>query len=218
MQTYEARDRHRPRGRDDNGTRGSGEDFSPTLHFVDQARRVAELLDAGYSNRQIAGHLGVSAVRISQIRGRLPALQAYLGTPEPLDRLRCHRDQLWKLRRQALELAAVIRRLRPPAAIVAAFLVAASCGRDFTGPATHGGVALRPRFAHAMANALVDLDLVRVRLYRPPGVSEVVLDTIIPRNVDLKDASFDKRDIFSYAPKSSAAYAYQRLIEEVFPA
>ncbi len=110
MQTYEERDRHRPRGRDDNGTRGSGEDFSPTLRFVDQARRVAELLDAGYSNRQIAGRLGVSAVRISQIRGRLPALQAYLGTPEPLDRLRCHRDQLWTLRRQALELAAVIRR------------------------------------------------------------------------------------------------------------
>jgi hypothetical protein len=119
VQTYEERDRHRPRGREDNETRGSGgaelsapsgEDFSPTLHFVDQARRVAKLLDAGYSNRQIAGRLGVSAVRISQIRGRLPALQAYLGTPEPLDRLRCHRDQLWNLRRQALELAAVIRR------------------------------------------------------------------------------------------------------------
>ena len=43
-----------------------------------------------------------------------------------------------------------------------------------------------------------------------------VLDTIIPRNVDLKDASFNKQDIFAYAPKSSAALAYQRLIEEVF--
>ena len=43
-----------------------------------------------------------------------------------------------------------------------------------------------------------------------------VLDTIIPRNVDLKDASFNKQDIFTYAPKSTAALAYQRLIEEVF--
>ena len=34
----------------------------------------------------------------------------------------------------------------------------------------------------------------------------------------LKDASFDKQDIFSYAPKSTAAHAYQRLIEEVFAA
>lgn len=43
-----------------------------------------------------------------------------------------------------------------------------------------------------------------------------VLSTIVPRNVDLKDASFNKQDIFTYAPKSSAALAYGRLIEEVF--
>jgi len=87
-----------------------GEDVSLTPHFIDQARRVAELLDAGYSNRQIAGRLGVSGARISQIRGRLPAVEAYLGAPEPNERLRCHRDQLWRLRRHALELAAAIRR------------------------------------------------------------------------------------------------------------
>ncbi len=87
-----------------------GEDVSLTPYFIDQARRVAELLDAGYSNRRIAGRLGVSAARISQIRGRLPTVGAYLGTPEPCERLRSHRDQLWQLRRQALELAAVIRR------------------------------------------------------------------------------------------------------------
>ena len=45
-----------------------------------------------------------------------------------------------------------------------------------------------------------------------------VLDTIIPRNVDLKDASFNKQDIFTYAPRSTAAAAYHRLIEEVFTA
>ena len=87
-----------------------GEHVSLTPHFIDQARRVAELLDAGYSNRQIAGRLGLSGARISQIRTRLPAVEAYLGSPEPNERLRCHRDQLWRLRRQALELAAVIRR------------------------------------------------------------------------------------------------------------
>lgn len=81
-----------------------------TRRFVDQARRVAELLDAGYSNRQIAGRLGVSAARVSQIRSRLPAVEDYLGIPEPNERLRCHREQLWRLRRNALELAAAIRR------------------------------------------------------------------------------------------------------------
>jgi chromosome partitioning protein len=43
-----------------------------------------------------------------------------------------------------------------------------------------------------------------------------VLNTIIPRNVDLKDASFNKQDIFTYAPDSRSAQAYRRLIEEVF--
>lgn len=81
-----------------------------TPRFVDQARQVAELLDAGYSNLQIAGRLGVSAPRVSQIRARLPAVEDYLGTPEPNERLRCRREQLWRLRRKALELAATIRR------------------------------------------------------------------------------------------------------------
>ena len=47
---------------------------------------------------------------------------------------------------------------------------------------------------------------------------ESVLNTIIPRNVDLKDASFNKQDIFTYAPKSPAAFAYDSLIKEVFGA
>jgi chromosome partitioning protein len=45
---------------------------------------------------------------------------------------------------------------------------------------------------------------------------EHVLNTIIPKNVELKDASFNKQDIFTYSPKAPAAQAYQRLIEEVF--
>ena len=45
---------------------------------------------------------------------------------------------------------------------------------------------------------------------------EKVIDTIIPRNVALKDASFNKRDIFSYEPQSKGAAAYQRVIESLF--
>ncbi len=43
-----------------------------------------------------------------------------------------------------------------------------------------------------------------------------VINTVIPRNVDLKDASFNKQDIFSYRPKSKGALAYQKLIDELF--
>ena len=43
-----------------------------------------------------------------------------------------------------------------------------------------------------------------------------VLDTVIPRNVDLKDANMAKQDIFSYDPSSKAALAYQQLIQELF--
>lgn len=46
---------------------------------------------------------------------------------------------------------------------------------------------------------------------------EFVLQTVIPRNVDLKDASFQKKDIFAYAPRSKAASAYRKLLEELFP-
>lgn len=43
-----------------------------------------------------------------------------------------------------------------------------------------------------------------------------VFDTIIPRNVALKDASFKRQDIFSFDPDCKGAKAYIRLIEEVF--
>lgn len=81
-----------------------------TVQFVEQAQQVAELLDAGYSNRRIAEQLGVSSPRVSQIRSRLPSLQSYLGDPQPTSRLQRHRDQLWRLRREALALASALRR------------------------------------------------------------------------------------------------------------
>jgi chromosome partitioning protein len=43
-----------------------------------------------------------------------------------------------------------------------------------------------------------------------------VLQTVIPRNVDLRDAHFNKSDIFTYAKTSKAAKAYDKLIREVF--
>ncbi|MEM1312544.1 MAG: ParA family protein [Patescibacteria group bacterium] len=43
-----------------------------------------------------------------------------------------------------------------------------------------------------------------------------VFETIIPRNTDLRDAHMDRKNIFSYAPKSTGANAYNKLAKEVF--
>jgi chromosome partitioning protein len=44
-----------------------------------------------------------------------------------------------------------------------------------------------------------------------------LLQTIIPRNTDLRDAHFSKQDIFSYNPTAKGAVAYARLVEELYP-
>jgi chromosome partitioning protein len=46
--------------------------------------------------------------------------------------------------------------------------------------------------------------------------TEKVFKTVIPRNVDLKDAHFQKQDIFSFNPRSKSALAYDKLIREIF--
>jgi chromosome partitioning protein len=46
--------------------------------------------------------------------------------------------------------------------------------------------------------------------------TEQVLKTAIPRNTDLRDAHFEKTDIFSFNPRAKAALAYDKLIREVF--
>jgi chromosome partitioning protein len=46
--------------------------------------------------------------------------------------------------------------------------------------------------------------------------TEQVCRTVIPRNVALKDASFNKQSIFDYEPQSKGAQAYKKLIEELF--
>src|SRR5947199_1428323 len=43
-----------------------------------------------------------------------------------------------------------------------------------------------------------------------------VLKTIIPRNTDIRDAHFNKKDVFTYAPESKSAQAYTRLLVELF--
>ncbi len=45
---------------------------------------------------------------------------------------------------------------------------------------------------------------------------EYVLNNIIPKNVDARDASAAKMDIFGFNPKAVAAEAYTRVIEEVY--
>jgi chromosome partitioning protein len=43
-----------------------------------------------------------------------------------------------------------------------------------------------------------------------------VFNTVIPRNTDLRDAHFVKKDIFSFNPHAAAAQAYAKLINELF--
>jgi chromosome partitioning protein len=43
-----------------------------------------------------------------------------------------------------------------------------------------------------------------------------VLKTVIPKNTDVRDAHFNKQDIFAYSPHSKSAEAYERLIQELY--
>ena len=43
-----------------------------------------------------------------------------------------------------------------------------------------------------------------------------VLNTIIPRNTDIRDAHFNHVDIFDYNPMAASAHAYRKLIKELF--
>lgn len=43
-----------------------------------------------------------------------------------------------------------------------------------------------------------------------------VLNTVIPKNVDIREAHFKQQDIFEYNPSSKSARAYQNLIRELY--
>lgn len=59
-------------------------------------------------------------------------------------------------------------------------------------------------------NAAVSLQILR------QTYTDKVFKTVIPRNTDLRDAHFKTKDIFAYNPKSKAAFAYNKLIHELF--
>ena len=46
--------------------------------------------------------------------------------------------------------------------------------------------------------------------------TDKVFKTVIPRNVDIRDAHFNKQDIFGYSKDAKSAQAYDKLIAEVF--
>lgn len=43
-----------------------------------------------------------------------------------------------------------------------------------------------------------------------------VLNTVIPRNTDLRDSHFANTDIFGYNPNSTGSHAYAKLIKEIY--
>lgn len=43
-----------------------------------------------------------------------------------------------------------------------------------------------------------------------------VLKTVIPRNTDIRDAHFNKQDIFTFNPEAKSALAYEKLLNELF--
>jgi chromosome partitioning protein len=45
--------------------------------------------------------------------------------------------------------------------------------------------------------------------------TDKVFKTVVPRNTDIRDAHFNKQDIFSFNNKAKSAQAYQRLIAEL---
>jgi chromosome partitioning protein len=46
--------------------------------------------------------------------------------------------------------------------------------------------------------------------------SDSLLETIIPRNTDFRDAHFQKQDIFGFNPHAKGAVAYEKLMQELF--
>lgn len=43
-----------------------------------------------------------------------------------------------------------------------------------------------------------------------------VLNTVIPRNTDIRDAHMARKDIFTFSPEAKTAFAYNKLIDELF--
>jgi chromosome partitioning protein len=59
-------------------------------------------------------------------------------------------------------------------------------------------------------NSRTSLDILR-KTY-----TDAVFKTVIPQNTDLRDAHFNKKDVFTFNSKSPSARAYSKLITELF--
>ena len=68
-------------------------------------------------------------------------------------------------------------------------------------------------FLFAMSDPTIN-SKTSLKILRQTYTSQV-LKTVIPRNTDIRDAHFNKQDIFSFKPDASSAQAYQRLIQEL---
>jgi chromosome partitioning protein len=69
-------------------------------------------------------------------------------------------------------------------------------------------------FLFAMADSTIN-SITSLKILRQTYTGSV-FNTLIPRNTDIRDAHFHKKDIFSYAPQAKSADAYRRLLAEVF--
>jgi chromosome partitioning protein len=69
-------------------------------------------------------------------------------------------------------------------------------------------------FLFAMADSTIN-SITSLKILRQTYTGSV-FNTLVPRNTDIRDAHFNKKDIFSYAPQSKSADAYRRLLVEVF--
>jgi chromosome partitioning protein len=54
-----------------------------------------------------------------------------------------------------------------------------------------------------------------LRVLRQTYIGQALI-TIIPRNVDIREAHFNQKDIFTYNQHSKAANSYDKLITELF--
>lgn len=69
-------------------------------------------------------------------------------------------------------------------------------------------------FLFTMADPTVN-SMTSLKILRQSYTTDV-LHTVIPRNTDLRDAHFNKKDIFAFNPSAKSALAYQKLIGELF--
>jgi chromosome partitioning protein len=70
-------------------------------------------------------------------------------------------------------------------------------------------------FLFTMSDPTINTEI-SLKLLRQTYTGQVYT-TVIPRNTDIRDAHFNKQDIFAFAPQAKAAHAYNKLIDELFP-